>query len=63
MFIVHFTNFGYSRRFNTLGEAVAAARAAGFEASITMSGALYATFCPINGLSHKRVILREQEGA
>ena len=54
MFTVHFINFGYSRQFATLGEAVEAARKGGFEATITMAGALYATFNPISGLSHKR---------
>jgi len=57
MFTVHFINFGYSRQYPTLAEAVAAARQAGFEASITMAGALYATFCPISGLSHKRPVV------
>jgi hypothetical protein len=54
MYSVNFINFGYSRQFATLGEAVEAARKAGFESSITMAGALYATYSPISGLSHKR---------
>jgi hypothetical protein len=51
MFTVYFTNFDYSRQFSTLGEAVEAARKACFEATITVNGALYATFSPISGLS------------
>jgi hypothetical protein len=50
MYSVNFFNFGYSRKFPTLAEAIEAAKKAGFESSVTASGILYAVYSPITRL-------------
>lgn len=50
MYLVSFTNFGYSKPFNDLDSAATYMRRAGFESTlITPKGELIAEFRPISG--------------
>jgi hypothetical protein len=53
MYLVSFTNFGYSKQFNDLDAAVTHMRRSGFEAVLmTPKGEVIAKFRPISGLSY-----------
>lgn len=50
MYLVSFTNFGYSKHFNDLDAAATYMRRAGFESTLmTPKGELIAEFRPISG--------------
>jgi len=48
MYLVSFTNFGYSKQFNDLDAAVTHMRRAGFEAVLYRRGEVIAEFRPIS---------------